>query len=125
MKKLIKTSLKVLAILLTLIIASCNSNPTKKVITIPDGKVGMIGYGSLTSKESMEIAKVELLLQLDAYDETYSQQVNSRTSYKYDVVIWGAKFSSILGNNEDHEAILNFDKFDHFDTVELPNLEIT
>ncbi len=33
----------------------CNSTKTNEVVIIPEGKVGMIGYGSLTSKEQMEI----------------------------------------------------------------------
>lgn len=43
-----------LAILFIGVLVSCNSKPAKEVFTIPDGKVGMIGYGSLTSKKQME-----------------------------------------------------------------------
>ena len=49
---------KVIATLLFLagliISQSCKQNPVKEIVTIPDGKVGLIGYGSLTSKKQME-----------------------------------------------------------------------
>jgi len=38
-----------------LLLLSCNQNSGKEIVNIPKGKVGMIGYGSLTSKKQMEL----------------------------------------------------------------------
>src|SRR5262249_3235644 len=37
----------------------------------------------------------EFLILLTGTDETFSQIVNARSSYKFDEVVWGAKFASI------------------------------
>lgn len=41
-------------------------------------------------------ADAEFLILLTAFDETFSQTVHARSSYKFDEVIWGAKFRSML-----------------------------
>jgi inward rectifier potassium channel len=73
----------------------------------------------LQSAENIRSHKVELLLQINAYDETYSQQIHSRTSYTCDEIIWGSKFSSILGHDENGDAILRLDKFDEYIMIDL------
>lgn len=67
------------------------------------------------SKEILEDLKVELIVQLDGYDQTYSQQIHTRTSYRYDEFIWGAKFRTVLGSNDDGQSILKLDEFDDYD----------
>lgn len=67
----------------------------------------------------LEELKVELILQVDAYDQTYSQQIHTRTSYRYDEFIWGAKFRSVLGSNEEGKSILKLDEFDDYDLTPL------
>ncbi len=44
-----------------------------------------------TEKDLIE-SDAEFLILLKAFDDTFSQTVHSRASYKYDEVIWGARF---------------------------------
>lgn len=74
---------------------------------------------ALKSAAQIKAHKVELVLQIDAYDETYSQQIHSRTSYTCDELIWGAKFVPILGKDDSGNAILRLDQFDDYSNVEL------
>jgi inward rectifier potassium channel len=48
----------------------------------------------MTEKELKE-ADAEFLILLKAFDDTFSQTVHSRSSYKYNEVIWGASFKSV------------------------------
>jgi inward rectifier potassium channel len=48
------------------------------------------------SFEDLEKADAEFLVLLSATDDTSSQMVHARSSYKYDELVWGAKFSDIF-----------------------------
>ncbi len=58
--------------------------------------------------------KVEAILLINAYDETYSQQVYSRTSYKAEDIVLNAKFKSMLGHNSSGQAVVELDKLSSF-----------
>jgi len=45
------------------------------------------------TEEELRAADAEFFVTLQAIDETFSQQVHSRTSYKPQEVVWGAKFA--------------------------------
>ena len=70
--------------------------------------------------EMLKELNVEFFLQIDAYDQTYSQQIHTRASYKSDEIIWGAKFRKVLGVNHKGESILKLDEFNDYDLVPLP-----
>jgi len=44
-------------------------------------------------RDKLIAADAELLILLSAFDETFSQTVHTRTSYKASEVVWGAKFA--------------------------------
>ncbi|MCX6143830.1 MAG: hypothetical protein NTZ35_11475 [Ignavibacteriales bacterium] len=46
--------------------------------------------------EELEKSDAEFLVLLTATDDTSSQTVHARSSYKYDELVWGAKFSDIF-----------------------------
>ena len=71
------------------------------------------------NEEIINELKIEMILQIDAYDQTYAQQIHTRTSYRYDEFIWGAKFRSVLGSNNEGQSILRLDEFDHYDLTPL------
>ena len=71
-----------------------------------------LGFDQLAEREA------EVILQLQGYDETYSQEVYSRTSYKCDEMVWGAKFDPIL-HHEDGQATLNMADLSSYKTIEL------
>jgi inward rectifier potassium channel len=63
----------------------------------------------------------EFIFMLKAYDDTYSQHIHSRSSYKYNQMKWGAKFKPMFHKDDAGSAtVLEFDKINDFDLVELP-----
>lgn len=46
--------------------------------------------------EDLEKSDAEFLVLITAFDETFSQTVHARSSYKYSEIVWGAKFSDIF-----------------------------
>ena len=48
------------------------------------------------SAGSLLAADAEVFVLLSATDEVFSQTVHSRSSYKFDEVVWGAKFSDMF-----------------------------
>src|ERR1051326_3043060 len=48
------------------------------------------------TKEAFEASDAEFMVLLTAVDETFSQTVHTRSSYKHHEVIWGAKFSDMF-----------------------------
>lgn len=56
---------------------------------------------------------------LKAFDDTFSQTVHSRTSYMYDEMIWGAKFKPAFDRDEQGRLLLNLDKIDDHELLEL------
>lgn len=50
----------------------------------------------------------EFLILLNGFDETFSQNVHARTSYKPEEVVWGAKFRTIL-NIPANDGVISID----------------
>jgi len=66
-------------------------------------------------KEDMEI-----VIQLNAFDDTFSQHVNSRYSYHGDEIIVGAKFKPASRINESGDLIIPLDEFHDYELVNYP-----
>ena len=64
----------------------------------------------------------EFLVLLNGFDETSAQTVHTRSSYKGNEVIWGAKFSSMF-NAPDEDGTISVDvrKLNDFERVQLPS----
>jgi len=60
----------------------------------------------------------EFLILLRATDDTFSQVVHTRYSYRYDEVLWGRKFLPMLDGNQSGGALLDLAKLD--DTIDAP-----
>jgi inward rectifier potassium channel len=60
----------------------------------------------------------ELLILLNGFDETFSQTVHTRSSYKVDEIVWGAKFRNMF-NPLDPDGTVSVDirKLHEFDPV--------
>jgi len=48
------------------------------------------------SNEQLRTTDAEILIRLSAFDETTGQTVHLRSSYKWDEVVWGARFATII-----------------------------
>jgi inward rectifier potassium channel len=71
--------------------------------------------------EDLKKAEFEFLVLVSGIDETFSQQVHARSSYKPAEIIWGAKFTNIF-NPPDASGQLSIDihRIDQSDPVPLP-----
>ena len=62
----------------------------------------------------------EFLILLNAFDETFSQTVHTRSSYRGDEVVWGAKFRSMFNAPaEDGMVSVDIRTLHDYDRVEL------
>lgn len=79
------------------------------------------------SKEDLENADFEVMVQVSGFDPVFSNQVMQRTSYTLRELVWGARFSSMYHQDEDGDTtILELDKLSRYEKAELPvqNLQI-
>ncbi|MEA2166287.1 MAG: inward rectifier potassium channel [Thermoanaerobaculia bacterium] len=60
------------------------------------------------SAEELRDRDAELLILLNGFDETFSQTVHTRSSYKVDEVVWGARFTSMF-NPLDEDGTISVD----------------
>jgi len=60
---------------------------------------------------------IELILLLSAYDESYSQDMHARTSYKPEEILENAKFISVIGHSEGQQSVIRLDKLNDFEIV--------
>jgi inward rectifier potassium channel len=72
------------------------------------------------SKEDVEREETEILVMLKAFDESYSQTVYSRTSYKSHQIVSGARFIPMVDDDPDGVFVLDMDKLNSYERVELP-----
>jgi len=73
------------------------------------------------SKEDILNTDIEMLVFVKAFDEVFSNNVVSRTSYISKEIFWGGKFKLMYYPSEDkNKTILDLDKLNDFDIVMLP-----
>lgn len=70
------------------------------------------------SSEKIKERNVELILLLSAHDESYNEEVHSRTSYKHNEIIHGAKFVIISDSDENNNSVIHLDKLDHYQLID-------
>ena len=63
----------------------------------------------LSGKTADDLAalQAEVLILIKGFDDTFSQTVNSRYSYRFDEMIWGAKFSPAFHIDENGAMVLD------------------
>jgi len=67
------------------------------------------------SETELEETDVEFLVLLKGFDDTFAQYVNSRYSYRFDEVVWGAKFTNVYGKSEDGRAMVELDRISEYE----------
>ena len=65
-------------------------------------------YGK--TAEDLERLQAEFVILIKAFDDTFSQTVHSRYSYRYDELTWQAKFQPAFEINAAGDMILNVDR---------------
>ncbi len=68
--------------------------------------------------KELKAKDAEFIIVLKAFDESFSQIVYSRTSYKTDEIRWGEKFNYIIEQNEDG-IIVDASRLDESSKAEL------
>ncbi|MDP4236892.1 MAG: K+ channel, inward rectifier, partial [Bacteroidota bacterium] len=102
---------------LKLEISSISVLPTSWTIVHPiDEESPMAGR----LQQEINDEDTEVLVMLKAFDETYSQTVYSRTSYKYHQIVHGGKFLPMVEDDPDGVIVLDMDKLDSYQNVTLP-----
>ena len=71
------------------------------------------------SEKNMKDAGCEFLILIKGYDNTFAQFVNSRFSYRFDEIVWGAKFANIYGRSEDGRGMIELDKIGLLEKADL------
>jgi inward rectifier potassium channel len=66
----------------------------------------------LAGKTAADLAdlQAEFIVFIKGFDETFSQTVHSRYSYRYDELVWGAKFQPAFYVEESGDLVLQVDK---------------
>ena len=72
------------------------------------------------SHEAFQHADPELLVYLTALDETFSQKVQARTSYRAEEVVWGARFTDILETSHGGRISIDLHRLHDIEPASLP-----
>jgi inward rectifier potassium channel len=70
------------------------------------------------SPEDLNAAQAEILVMVKGFDETFSQTVNSRYSYRFDEIEWGARFKPAFEIDRQGEMVLNLEEVGSFAKLE-------
>lgn len=68
-------------------------------------------------------SNAEFFILLTAIDETFSQTVHSRSSYKHDEVVWGAKFADIFQPVDDSTISIDLKKIHDIERVQQGRID--
>jgi len=76
-------------------------------------------YGK--TAEDLKRNQAELIILIKGFDDTFSQTVHSRYSYRYDEFVWGAKFKSAFVVDPNGDLMLELNRLgDHSVTESVP-----
>lgn len=76
------------------------------------------------TKEDWEREDIEILVYFKAFDETFSNHVHSRISYKSENLVWGAKFILNFKESPEGATIHYVNMIDEYEPVELPEYHV-
>ena len=71
------------------------------------------------TEEDLLESEAEILILLNGFDETFSQNVHTRSSYKADEVVWGARFTSMFNPPDGGTISVDIRKLNDFQRVPL------
>jgi inward rectifier potassium channel len=70
------------------------------------------------TQEDAEHKQAEVIILIKGFDETFSQSVRARYSYRFDEIVWNAKFTPAFDFDETGTMVLNIDKVGNHAPVE-------
>jgi inward rectifier potassium channel len=72
-------------------------------------------YGK--TPEDLAKTSTELLILIQGFDDTFSQTVHARYSYRYDQIVWGAKFQPAFSVDPKGDLLLDVGRIDELKIV--------
>ncbi len=69
------------------------------------------------TREDLSKLSAEILILIQGFDDTFSQQVHSRYSYRHDELIWGAKFVPTFKVDDEGALVVEVDRIDELKLV--------
>ena len=68
--------------------------------------------------ESLHAAEAEMLILVNAHEETFSTRVTTRASYTWDEIRWDAKFASIFASSSDGAIAIDIERLGRLERLE-------
>jgi len=99
------------------------TTPTLNFFTMPWTIVHEINEESpLYGKTPADLEKVdaEFLILIKGFDDTFSQEVHARYSYRFEEIVWGATFLPAYDIDDKGEVILEMKQLHKYDLTPLP-----
>jgi inward rectifier potassium channel len=75
--------------------------------------------------EELERQQAEVLIMMKGHDESFGQTVHARFSYRYDEIIWGARFATAFEVEKNGDLRIEVDKVSLTLPAELPGRQLT
>ncbi len=69
------------------------------------------------TREDLAKVSAEILILIQGFDDTFSQQVHSRYSYRHDEFVWGAKFIPTFKVDTKGDLVVEVDRIDEMKLV--------
>ena len=69
---------------------------------------------SVWSEETCKNIDLEIIVILEGYDDTFANIIRTHTSYKYDEIVWNAKFNPMFCFDENGHSVLEIDKVNDY-----------
>lgn len=96
--------------------------PTNWTIVHPIEESSPI-YGM--TEEDLKAKDAEFSILLKGFDDSFSQTVYWRSSYKYTEIVWGAKFVNIISNENNGSITINMPMFNAVEKANLQQVPLT
>jgi inward rectifier potassium channel len=75
-------------------------------------------------QEDLQETDAEFLILLSGTDETFAQTVHTRSSYKADEVVWGARFANVFNPPHDGLLSVNIGGLHRYEPAQLPEIAL-
>jgi inward rectifier potassium channel len=69
--------------------------------------------------EDLRKSRAEFIVLIKAFDDTFGQTVHVRYSYRYDEILWGARFLPAFEVDANGDVLLHLDNINKLERVEL------
>ncbi|HMF78305.1 MAG TPA: ion channel [Bryobacteraceae bacterium] len=73
----------------------------------------------------LEGTQAEVMILLKGFDDTFGQAVQTRYSYRYDEIVWGAKFTRAFEVEPSGDLLIEVDKVSDTEPADLPTMAVS